>query len=643
MLQKILNLLLILSTSTLVYISNTNLINVSIFLLIFLTLLNKNHYSLISIIPLFFINKTAFVILLITWVMLYIITNKIINKYIKSGGFLITGIIFLCYELLINSINYKIILMLFSILIIIILIYLFQNKLSKITNVNIIFLTLSIINLQHINIYIFILLYIIFLIYEILTFNECYYIATAFLITIYGMFVVKNFAYISIQILAYLGYFFKNVNRSKTSNAELEYALENINNNVTEFCNFLNSFSKITYNNDYEKRLSDAIKILIESHCLTCKDRNVCYTTKKIKTYIYLKELLTKKGLENFTLEFNCRNYFNMIERANQLQVKYDLYFANNLDDIKIIGICSSIQNYFVSAFEKVRPEILQLSNFKKVLLDSNISFYNFEQKITDETNFEFKIYSSYPKDLLEIEKMANNYFDTKKITTEIRNGYIYICPLKNYKVLYDQASMSLNNCQISGDNILFKNIHGVNFVCALSDGMGSGYYAYQLSQETLKMVDNITNCNISFDTSLQILNNFFRTRDLSESYATLDLVNIDLISGTLNLYKLGSSTTYLSRGDKIIPIYNNNLPFGINDLITKEEFQLNDEDLIVLVSDGVNDYIDEESLTKYIQTIKHELPHKIVYEILQKIYHENKNTIKDDMSCVAIKIKNIQ
>ena len=457
------------------------------------------------------------------------------------------------------------------------------------------------------------------------------------------MFYVNGFTYIIVQILAYLCYFFKYIKTKKTSNVELEYTLENINNNVTEFCNFLNLFSKITYNSDYEKRLSEAIKILIESHCITCKDRSACYSNKKVKTYIYLKDLLTKTGTENFTKDFVCRNYFSMIERANQLQTKYDLYFSNNLDDIKIIGICSSIQSYFVSTFEKVTPEILQLSNFKKVLIDSNINFYNFEYKITDEENFEFKIYSSLPKELLEIEEIAKRYFELRKTTIELRNGYVYIYPKRSYKIIYDQASLSLNNCQISGDNILIKNIYDVNFLCALSDGMGSGYYAYQLSQETLKMVDNITNCNISFDTSLQILNNFFRTRDLSDSYATLDLVNINLINGVLNLYKLGSSTTYISRGDKIIPIYNNNLPFGINDLITKEEFQLIDDDLIVLVSDGVNDYIDEAALIKYIETLKCELPHKIVYEILQKIYRENKNTIKDDMSCIAIKIKNLQ
>ena len=447
--------------------------------------------------------------------------------------------------------------------------------------------------------------------------------------------------YLLIQIVAYLGYLLNYLKNKEIINSELEYVLDDINNNITNFCTFLDNFSKITYDSDYENRISSSIKILIESYCYTCKERAVCYANKKIKTYMYLKTILTKNSFippENF----NCKYYFAMKDTAKDLQNKYDLLSASNIDDIKIIGICSSIQNYFVSLIEKVSPVFINLINFKKNLIDLNIPFTTFDYQITNEEIFQYKIYSKKLSDLLLIKDCATAYFKMKNINIDLRDGYICIFPKKKYKILYDQASLSLSNCQISGDNILIKTTNDINFICALSDGMGSGYNAYRLSQETLRMVDSITNCNISFDSSLQILNNFFKTRDLSECYATLDLVNIDLINGILNLYKLGSSTTYLSRGEKIIPIYNNNLPFGINDLITKEEYILSNNDLIVLVSDGVNDYIDEHVLTDFITSIKDEAPHKIVYEILQKIYYENKNTIKDDMSCIAIKMREI-
>jgi serine/threonine protein phosphatase PrpC len=329
-----------------------------------------------------------------------------------------------------------------------------------------------------------------------------------------------------------------------------------------------------------------------------------------------------------------------MAEAALDLQKKYNLITLLEVDNLKVYGVCSSVQNYFISMFEKISPKMIKLMNFKKILIEQNIMFNEFESQIISETTFQFKISTKRNTDLLLIKDTATSYFKKNDITITMKENSIYIHPVKKYKVIYDSATLSLNNCQISGDNLLIKTINESNFLCALSDGMGSGFYAYQLSQETLKMVDNITNCNISFDAALQILNNFFKTKDLSDSYATLDLVNINLTDGILDLYKLGSSTTYISRGNKIIPIYNNNLPFGISDLVTKEEYSIADNDLIILVSDGINDYIDEGLLVKFIETIKDELPHKIVYEILQKIYYENKNQIKDDMSCIAIKIK---
>ena len=357
-----------------------------------------------------------------------------------------------------------------------------------------------------------------------------------------------------------------------------------------------------------------------------------------------MKELLTKKNQVNSRSTkseiFECKYYFTITEKALQLQKQYNLLEESKLDDLKIFGICSSIQNYFVSLFEKISPEMIKLISFKKHLLDENIIFSNFEHSITNGETFQFKIYAKKISELLLIKQSAEAYFNKNKVNIDLRDGYILIYPKRNFKVIYDYASLSLNNCQISGDNILIKTCNEVDFVCALSDGMGSGYQAYQLSQDTLKMVDNITNCSISFDASLQILNNFFKTRNLSDSYATLDLIDINLVDGVLNLYKLGSSTTYISRGGKIIPIYNNNLPFGISDLITKEEYSISDGDLIILVSDGINDYIQEDVLIKYIESLKNEAPHKIVYEILQKIYYENGNVIKDDMSCIAVKIK---
>lgn len=644
MLQKILQILLILSLSLLIYLGNITLININLFLLIILSTLNKNYFSLFAIIPLFFINKTLLLIFSFLWILLFLVNKFIKKNLLKNISITLISVIYFAYELLINKTEVQMVLFLFLILSVLLLINILNISLSKRIVTEVLILSLSILNLSFINIYYFLFLYLILMLIEGIKTNKPYYLITSFLITCYAIYTTSNIIYLTIQIFAYLGYLFNFLIKKSNLNNDLEYVLEDINTNISNFCNFLNHFSKITYNNDYEKRVSSSIKILIESYCVNCGNRNICYANKKIKTYIYLKELLTKEAQINSQSEINnlfeCKYYFKMAEAALDLQKKYNLITQLEVDNLKVYGVCSSVQNYFISMFEKISPKMIKLMNFKKVLIEQNIMFNDFESQIISETTFQFKISTKRNTDLLLIKDAATSYFKKNDITITMKENSLYIHPVKKYKVIYDSATLSLNNCQISGDNLLIKTINESNFLCALSDGMGSGFYAYQLSQETLKMVDNITNCNISFDAALQILNNFFKTKDLSDSYATLDLVNINLTDGILDLYKLGSSTTYISRGNKIIPIYNNNLPFGISDLVTKEEYSIADNDLIILVSDGINDYIDEGSLVKFIETIKDELPHKIVYEILQKIYYENKNQIKDDMSCIAIKIK---
>lgn len=644
--EKIINILFVLTSSVLIYLGNPQVLDYTIFLLILITIVNGNYFSVIAIIPLLFINPILFYTFLIIYVILGFVNYQIKNKYYKNLTFYIVacGYIIGSYFLIYNSVSFLILQLIITTLILLVNFLNINNK--NYIKSEILILSLSILNILYINPFLFIILYFVYMLLSIIKFNKFYHIVTAFFITVYAITVTDGLIYILIQIMAYLGYLYHLIKKKNNTDNTTEHIIEDMNLNISSFCSFLNQFSNIKKDNSYEEKLSSSIKILIESFCVTCKERVNCYGNKKIKTYIFLKELLSKENQINNSNEtkkfFECKYYFYMCEKALQLQKQYNLIQQEDKDNLILSNFCSSIQNYFISLFEKLTPKTIKLINFKNYLIEQNVYFSKFDYSIKNENEFTFKIYTTKAMDLLKLIDISNEYFKKEKLDICIKNNHISISPKKIYKVIYDHASLSSGNCQISGDNIMFKTITETNFICALSDGMGSGYQAYKLSQETLKMVDLITNCNMSFDASLQILNDFFKAKDASDSYATLDLMEINLTNGLLNLYKLGSSTTYISRGDKIIPIYNNNLPFGINDLITKEQFTISNDDLIILVSDGISDYIDESKLISFIETIKNESPHKIVFEILQKIYYENGKVINDDMSCIVVKIQSI-
>ena len=632
--QKILNLLLTITLISIIYISNFQ-IQLSLFLLIIFCTLNKNYYSYFSIIPLIFINTNLFFIFLLLEIILFIISLKIENKILKNSSIILIVFLYYLYLILIQKSTIPIISFLSLSILPAIILDTFKKSETKEYINEVLVLAICIINIRYINPYIFLSLYLITTISVSLSKEKPYYIITSFFIMSYSLYITKNYIFLFIQIVAYLSYFLKNIIKKEHDVDGLEFLIDDINQNVSNFLSFTTNFLDAN-NKEYDEKLSASIKILIENFCTKCRNRNICFADKKMKTYVYLKRILTTKDLVNF----NCIYYQDLVEKASNLSKEYKLYEELNLIDFKLENICYSIQNYFLSLFEKTTPKILYILNFKKLLVKKNIKFANFTHNILNDEKFQLKVYAKKNPILNEIKTLALSYFDTNKIQINVADNYILISPKKNYKIIYEFATLSHNNCQISGDNFLFKYTHDSNFICALSDGMGSGYSAYQLSQQTLKMVDKITDCSIDFETSLEILNNFFKTKDVLDSYATLDFVDINLATGKLNLYKMGSSTTFILRDNKVVPIYNNNLPFGVSDLIIKEEYELKSDDLIILVSDGVTDYINEEKLINYIEKLKNESPHKIVYDILQKIYYDNGNQIKDDMSCVVLKLK---
>ena len=470
-----------------------------------------------------------------------------------------------------------------------------------------------------------------------------FYKITAFFITIYAIYITNDYRYLLLQIIAYLGYFLKKLFIKKDSETSIKYVIEDINNNVSIFCNLLSEFKDNNYQKNYESKISSCIKILLESFCANCNNRIYCYGNDKMKTYIYLKESLLNKEINQIDSTngfFTCIYYQDVNKKAKELFNKYNLNEKPKNDLYKLEGVTASLQNYFVGLFERITPNMIYIHNFKTCLNNDGIEYKNYKENIMYEDYFELDITYHNKNNKTQIINKLNHYFKNKELLIEDKNNTLSIKPKTKYKVTYDHATLSHNNMQLSGDNFLFKTNRDGSFIAALSDGMGSGYLAHKLSQETLNLIEQISLCNINFETSLQIINNLFKARDNLDTYSTLDFIDINLFTGKFNLYKLGSSTTFIVRKDTIIPIYNTNLPFGINDLVTKEEFNLTKDDLIIMITDGISDYISEEKLSKYIETIKHESCHKIVYNILQKVYFENNKKINDDMSCAAIKIE---
>lgn len=87
----------------------------------------------------------------------------------------------------------------------------------------------------------------------------------------------------------------------------------------------------------------------------------------------------------------------------------------------------------------------------------------------------------------------------------------------------------------------------------------------------------------------LELLNGFLRSRG-GECFASIDLAELDLLSGKGCFVKSGAAPSYILRDNNLYKLQSKTLPIGILKDTDAEviNFELKDNDIIVMFSDGV-------------------------------------------------------
>lgn len=140
------------------------------------------------------------------------------------------------------------------------------------------------------------------------------------------------------------------------------------------------------------------------------------------------------------------------------------------------------------------------------------------------------------------------------------------------------------------GDTLrLVKGEEGVQALI-LSDGMGTGAPAALDSAMLCNLVGRLLEAGIPCGSALRLVNSALMVKGGRESLATLDTAAVDCYTGTAVFYKAGAAPTFLRRQGRAMRLEATSLPAGILDGVEPVErrFDLHEEDLILMVSDGV-------------------------------------------------------
>lgn len=431
--------------------------------------------------------------------------------------------------------------------------------------------------------------------------------------------------------------------QSATSSELLKYAL------------FLDKFANNFKNpKEYNEHISSGIKTIVHNFCSNCPKQKECFEKYRSSLYVIFKNIIKK---EDEILEFNdyCPQIYkirhicnNVLKQINKISPEEKA--NNNILLAQMNGFSNTIKKYVLDINSKEEIDYVNLVSLKKALIDYgfNITYYEISKQYACDflitIGFKGVKFTSLKE---ELERIAFNYINQdlsvvfyKEVN---KNIYVNIIPKIKIDVTYGFGSLSCEGLDICGDNYLVKEMQNGRFISAISDGMGKGYRAFCESNTTLNLIEDIISLNISTDTALDILNTYYMVQEYLEEYATLDFVEINRYEKRANFYKMGATSSYIfKKNGHIDKIINKHLPFGIDDEIDVNTYDLESGDLILMSSDGIfENVVEEAEFETFISNIKNYPPQRIVYEILNYTLNHKIQT-KDDMSIVALKVQNV-
>jgi stage II sporulation protein E len=122
-----------------------------------------------------------------------------------------------------------------------------------------------------------------------------------------------------------------------------------------------------------------------------------------------------------------------------------------------------------------------------------------------------------------------------------------------------------------------------------ISDGMGRGGEAALTSGISSMFVQKMMGGGCRAETVIRMLSNFIRTKS-GECSATVDLAEVDLLSGRCEFYKCGAAPSFVRRGSNVFKLSSNTAPLGIltSADVGRLSFDAHVGDVIFMMSDGV-------------------------------------------------------
>ena len=213
------------------------------------------------------------------------------------------------------------------------------------------------------------------------------------------------------------------------------------------------------------------------------------------------------------------------------------------------------------------------------------------------------------------------------------------------YKI--DCGLVSIGKMEVNGDSYVCGPLRYGRYLLALSDGMGTGEGAKEESALALELLERLLNMGMDEAEAIRLLNSVLVLHSRDETFTTLDLALVDLVSGHMHLAKSGGAVTFLKSRDRVVIYHSDTLPIGIMEHVDVEIYEetLQPGDILVLISDGVLDQTPnsreaELVVKRWLLANEEEDPQRLangIQEVLRQYTGQNAGKLDDITILTAV------
>lgn len=218
-------------------------------------------------------------------------------------------------------------------------------------------------------------------------------------------------------------------------------------------------------------------------------------------------------------------------------------------------------------------------------------------------------------------------------------------CYVLKRKPEYDAAFGIASRCKegenASGDTYSVLKIDERRFLVALSDGMGSGEEAREVSDRTLTLLESFYKAKMPSETVLSTVNRLI-SYSSDEMFSCLDLAAVDLDTGEADIVKIGSPVGFILSEEELRVLEGESLPIGMLDNVHPATMRatMGENDFMLFMSDGVTSAFGSSTeLYSYLSELRPMNPQSLAEEILGKAMERYNGKAEDDMTVLAVKL----